>query len=314
VYLNDAPAAKLAFTTDLGMSAVELPQAALVSGSNRIELRRLDEADSEIALSTFWLDGASTSTYVDVGTDGAKPQLAGNWGTAESLDGRTIQAIRHGSASVRFPSGPLPQDYAVVLVARCLNGGEGAQRLGLTLGGRELGEVSVESDWATLVLRVPVDRLMHGEGMLQLVLKTIASGAILVDRVVIVPLQDRVLINAGGSRARAFLFHPGTERYVIVLCARTLRALAPLALKVRLNGHSIGTLSLSDTLELHELSVPSWNFATGSNRLDFEYETSAQPRKLDPSSTDSRDLAMQLDWLEVRGESRGPSRAKGSAG
>ena len=334
VRLNETPVGKLRIPPDLSLVDLVLPDRALVGGINQIELRRDGDGPPELALAAAWFEEPSSVAQIDVGTEAARPLLRGGWGPEQSVEERSVRALSGRSAEVRAPARPLPLDYALFVVAKVEQEAAGATTVIVSSRGLEFGRLGVAPTWTTSFVRVPLARLGRGESFLTLAGDAAFKGTVLVDRIGLVPIQDRVLIDAGNADARCFLadgfsfdeafeglnavwslgkqsrvrfaLDPAKESYVLAIHAKAFPALAPLDVKVLLNGHAIGAFRAGSAFGIFELTVPTWNFATGDNELKLEYAATAEPRRVDARSSDARELALELDWLELRPESRGP--------
>jgi hypothetical protein len=73
--------------------------------------------------------------------------------------------------------------------------------------------------------------------------------------------------------------------------------LPPQTVRVSLNGHALGTLTLASGWNEYELPAAGWR--DGLNTLAFDFARAAAPADLDPRATDHRQLAAAFEWIEV---------------
>jgi hypothetical protein len=89
------------------------------------------------------------------------------------------------------------------------------------------------------------------------------------------------------------------EPYVLGLRARAFGPLAPVGVRVMLNGAPIGDAQIAATWTGVEIPVPQGLLVEGYNTLLFRYGKIGRPRALVPGSQDDRALSVALDkvWL-----------------
>jgi hypothetical protein len=92
----------------------------------------------------------------------------------------------------------------------------------------------------------------------------------------------------------------------LVLVARPMRSEHPQRVVVDVNGAYVGRVTMSPGWERYRLLVPKGLLRPGPNRIELRHEWCIQPRSVDPTSRDARQLAAAYDEIELSPLGRSP--------
>jgi hypothetical protein len=333
VSVNQTVVGSLSFNPGLSLSRLAVQESALVSARNAVELRRTPSERSELSLIALWFRPNSARFLVDFGTPGARWLLASGFGPDESLEGRTAVRMTSAGARVTLPLRAAPTDYALVVSGRA---GPGAGRdieLGLSLDKRQTGVVELGTEWSSAAVQLGTKDVPRGTTMLELLRVSGGDREVALDSIAVLPMVDSVLVDAGHPTGRPYLasgfsfdesvevtssvwsegpsshllapLNPASEPYVLSVRAKAFFPLAPLSVRVLVNGEEQGAFALGARFEVHEIGVSRLPLRAGINDLELVYSATEAPAARDRHASDSRRLGALFDWLELRPQTRG---------
>jgi hypothetical protein len=336
VHVNDADVGTLTLGAELSLQRVTLPAAELVADRNRIDFTRLNPSAKGSTFVAAWLEPASIASAVDLRTSASVVATHAGWSSVQAVDGRQVRRTA-SQGQVTLPLRPLPTEYAFFLVGRNGQATGAPLEVGVSLQGKHLGEIQLGGTWQTRFLPVATVDVPRGDSLLELLLPQSVEGDLVVERLGLTPLRPELLLDIGRPAARPYLasgvsfdeilpdrdgawsegsashvttlLAPADEAYVLSLAARALYLLAPLSVRVEVNGVALGAVTVDREFGIQELKVPRGLLKHGPNDLALSYARTMAPAHADPHSTDARELAIFLDWLELRPTSQGASLA-----
>lgn len=106
--------------------------------------------------------------------------------------------------------------------------------------------------------------------------------------------SGRSVWSDGPRSIIGFAVLPAKSPYELTLRASAFHPLAPLSVKLTVNGVVAGTASLSKSVEAVSWMIPQGTLRMGANELVLEPSQTGQPSKFNPSSKDQRHLAIRL--------------------
>jgi hypothetical protein len=266
------------------------------------------------------------ATYFDMSAPDLDPRLAAHRAPSD-VDGRSGVLVGSVPLVVHGMLRPLPPGTLLAVVA---HGSGSDATLSAAVGGAEVATWTLRDHWSLLAAPFSPD-LGGGAAAVAFTAKTRGASQhpdVVLAAVFAEEAEDRFLLDLRKAEHRArllsgfygvegldtsvptvwsrgkcsrlgFLLAPSTGEYRLRVGGRSLPALAPLAITVRLNGARLGTLTGTLAPSVAELGIPSGVLVRGGNEIEFSYPATARPSKTDPGSRDDRDLALNVERLEV---------------
>ena len=320
IEMNGQPAGGVEVTAILGFASVDVPGSQLLAGPNELALL----SPSATIIDTIEVDPLSARLELDTRTPEGRAALGDGWRLIQEHDQRTGVHLGHATGSVAFRLSPLEADYTLVV------GGNGAGNtrtatIAASVNGVAMGTFQLSDALGAALLPVPRDRMVTGENRVELA--AISGPDVAVEQIFIEPVVERLRLDMGTLRARAYLedgfssdepcepgactwssgprsvlrlwLRPREGTYQLRFSAHALAPIAPLVVDLRVNGEPVGAVTVKDRFALYAIAVPPGKLREGENLLELAYGRTAEPRALMAGSSDSRELAVRYDWLEL---------------
>jgi hypothetical protein len=323
VEINRTAAGEIELSPDWCLRTVIVPASVFVAGRNVIQLSSLTDS-AGLVLDRIWLDSESARSATDIGTASARPRLSG-FEADSKFGGRTVARPLSSGGRVNLDMLPLESDYVLAVLA---GSATAKSSLSIFMNRNGLGNIGAGPSLEPRFVPVRRSLLYPGHNTLELV--PVAGARVMLDSVSLLPLEPALVLDLGSSDVRphlaagfnedetcapgncvwsegpssklVFWLRPVSRTYTLSIRAHALAPLAPLAVGVHLNQHSLGTVTLRAGFETVDLPIPVATLANGENVLEFSYPATRQPRSFDKHSGDARELAVSFDWLDIEPE------------
>ena len=267
---------------------------------------------------------------LDLGTRRAAGSLRDGWVRHAKVDGRSVSQTQGAKSTVVVKLNPEASPYAVTAVMKSA----AASELAVQLNGRELGKWKVGADWEMQTLAAPAGVVTDGENTIEIRanVKPSATGdaalGVSMSTLQLSPLAPHTNVYAGARNARPFMLNgfygsegtagnatvwsrggtskvavlldPAPGPYELGIRGHAFSPIAPLTVEARVNGRSVGEVSVESKPGWQNFDVPGGLLERGLNHVEFVYATTAKPSDTQTGSKDTRDLAVRFQEISVR--------------
>ncbi len=267
---------------------------------------------------------------ISAGTSGSA--FVRGWGTGETLGCRSVRWAVGTAAEIAFPLEPTGGTYMLSFTAMPFHRAL-PQEVTVTLNGKRLGRYPLTDAWTGYQAPISPTQLVRGTNTLKFdfLRATRASEndqrelAALFEQIALSPVPSLAAIDVGsgagrallgegfsadetngdrswawsdGTRSRASVVLAGDDRpHVLQVTALAYAPIAPQAVRVRFNEQLVGVLEIPARWSRRGLLLNAGSVRPGTNHIDFEYASTRRPADEDPTSADSRNLAIMFDEI-----------------
>jgi hypothetical protein len=324
VRLNGNQAGALQVGPDWTFSSVRLVERHFLGGANELEL----VSGPDLLLDWVSLEPESARVDLDLGAADARTVLTKGFTIDEAPSGRAL--VRLGETSrARVRLRPAPANYALGLVGRA-DAGPGPLPLQIFVNGVGVGLAQLPTAGGSGSVLVERERVVAGDNQLE-VTRPKGRGATL-ERLLLEPISEAVLLDIGGPRGRAYLaagfsfdetaggttctwsdgpssqlrlfVQPTGASYRLMLRAHAFAPVAPVVATLRINGRPAGSVEMTADFAVRTVLLTPDALRTGVNEIELSYSRTARPSSTLAGSSDNRDLAVRYDWVELTPTSR----------